>query len=531
MGKCLLFNPTGPVHDRNIDIFRDRLPGWGIKRIYNTRQPWFASKPENKTPGDFFFTRGYFPQAPSEAFRDVKAVILFTAQSRVPPASIIERAALLSIPVIAVEEVYMMTSEQGHVNNYVLPVDHILAASEYERRGFIGAGVPQETVLTTGCMFRYKAPLAGKKEKDAAKAKMGLPGDKKVAMLGLSFLFTEGGGETPDVRRELLEILSEGLPSDHTLAVKPHPAENDPDFKGFVAKYAPKAVVIDAKTPIDKVLSVTDVLFNRGNSKVVIDALDNGIPALVIPVGRETFFDGVLEDAVVRKKEDLPVALKAVSEKGMAMYQDVFKKYFSVSKEDAVAAVMQSIVRIAERQELYDTEKRCIELALFWACMGYPYQGTALLKKIRISSEKRALAQMVADLIAGKAGADEIKCLARAYHGTYLELVIKGLWIKEMIRKGWKIAPEDRAQFIDLPSKVNRAFFIPYAGMLYRCFMSSGMENDAERLLEELGPEYGFREELRDLNRPGKIFKIRARSLLRQAFKDMTWRAETLIEV
>ena len=155
----------------------------------------------------------------------MEALILFTAQPRVAPCNLIQEAALRSIPVIAIEEVYQMMLSQGAMNNYFLPVDRFLVASEYEKEEFVKIGIPQGTIRTVGGVFRYREPHANA----ASKKELGLRNDKKTATLSLDVLAL--GGETLEIRRKLLECLSKGLPEEYQLFIKPHPSEDDKNFE------------------------------------------------------------------------------------------------------------------------------------------------------------------------------------------------------------------------------------------------------------------------------------------------------------
>ena len=74
MNKTLLFNPVGVVHARTIGTFRDRLPGWHIRSIYNKRHPWFAENKKYISSDTCYFSNG---RVPADALDGVDAVVLF----------------------------------------------------------------------------------------------------------------------------------------------------------------------------------------------------------------------------------------------------------------------------------------------------------------------------------------------------------------------------------------------------------------------------------------------------------------------
>ena len=99
------------------------------------------------------------------------------------------------------------------------------------------------------------------------------------------------------MRSQLLSLVCEGLPQDYQLLVKAHPSE-DPQSTvlPFVRQYAPRAKVVDRYVPVQDVLGVSDILFNRGTSQVVFEALIRRLPAVIVPFGARTAFTGVTKD-------------------------------------------------------------------------------------------------------------------------------------------------------------------------------------------------------------------------------------------
>lgn len=475
--KTLLFNPTSLVHDRNVDIFRKHLPGWNIRCIYNSRQPWFADMRKRGDDKSFYFTKGHFPRPPGEALNDVGAVILFTAQSRIPPANLIQEAVLRSIPIIAIEEVYMMMLEQGFVNNYLLPVDHLFVASEYERARFLDIGMPAETVEATGCIFRYKElkPI-DPDEKGNLRRELGLSPNKLTATLSLAFLAVSN--ETLDVRRQLLEIVSKGLPDAYELLIKPHPAEQDKDFSEFVARYAPKAKIAPPMMAIDKILDVTSVLFNRGNSQVNIDALQRHIPAIPVPVGRKTFFHDMLPDLVVNKESDVRKALDLINRRGMDIYKEIFRVHLDINPEEALKNVISRLKDIVITRDLHEPDEMLLELALFWAHMEYPLQAVKTLKMLKGTNLDAKMKNAVYRLVSGRADRDDIFLLKRQNKKRYMEWIIQSLWIKTLYNRNVRPTPEDSEWFSDFPPEMNRTNFAPYAALLSRCSRKDGMSPD-----------------------------------------------------
>lgn len=525
----LLFNPVGIVHYRNIKLFENHLKEWNIRCILNPKLPWFSDR-SNIEYDYFYFNNGHVPK---EVFDGVKALIVFSAQPRLPSCHLIQEAALRSIPVIAVEEVYQMMLEQGFVNEYFLPVDYLFACSEYEKEKFLELGVPSDVVEVTGCIFHYKSQQTNNlaKDKDLIK-RLGLSENNRIATLSLAYLTPSG--ETMEIRRQLVSMISQGLPDGYELIIKPHPAEGDENINDFIKQYAPRAKVIDKYTPIEEVLSITDVLFNRGNSQVIIDALKRRIPVAVIPLGRKTLFHGFLDESIVNKKEDIVNILKNINKKGFILYNPIFERYLSITPEESVKRVMTRVNQIAEDKELYKPAERLLEISLFWAWMGYVSQALRTLSEVSdLSKTQNSLLERIYKLICYKADYEDLAFLKGWSAYGYREWLIKSLWIKSLYRKGIKITLQDKIWLEDFPPRMNREHFILYACMLCWCYLRSGMRLDCEMLINKLYEEYGHLKYIKNLKRSMKLrnniyfdsgyWRMRLGYTVRTMLKNFVW--------
>lgn len=495
MDNVLLFNPVSTVHDRNVKIFKRFLPDYKIRCIYNSKLPWFADK--KKQDDTFYFVNGHVPK---NALKSVKSVILFTAQPRVPPCNLILEATLQSIPVIAIEEVYQLMFEQGYINNYLLPVDHLFVASEYERDGFIKTGVSPNVVETTGCIFRYKQYLENNSiVKEELRQKLNLPANKPVITISLGYLLPSG--ESHELRKYLFSSLNKWLPAEYEFVIKLHPAENDKDVYSFIKKYAPRAKVASPGTPIEGVLELTDILINRGNSQVIIDALQKDIPVIVIPMGRKTLFHGVLDEVVVDDIEKIGIVLDVIKQKGFSIYRSILKDNFSITPEEALNTVVYRIKQIADNVELYKPEERLTELALFWALMGYNSKGLKVLDKLRnsLDGKKEQLRESIYRLISYKASCDDLVFLREWSNKSYREWLIQSLWIKCLYLKSKSMSCEDKELVLEFPPRMSREYFINYICMLGWCYLKSGLRTNCELLIKKNFEEYSFLKEVRQL--------------------------------
>lgn len=537
MSKTLLFNPINITHDRNIAIFRKLLPDWNMRCIYNPKFPWFSEKKRTASRDTFCFTNNHFQAVPKGVFDDVKAVMLFTAQLRVPPCSLVQEAALRSIPVIAIEEVYQIMLEQGFVNNYLLPVDHFFAASDYEREHFIKAGMPEDVVETIGYLLHVQsAEKQSAHEVDVLRRSLRLDRDKSTATLCLGYM--KIGGETWDTRRELITRVAQGLPPKYEFLIKIHPSAEETKFNDFVKVYAPQAKILDPRMPINKVLDITDVLINQGNSQVVVDALNRRVPVVCIPLDIKTFFHGCLDEVIVKGDKDLGRVLEIVERKGIDLYDVIFKKYFPITYEKAIGQFISRISQITERRELYKPETRLAELALYWAWMEQIPQALETLLVVRGDFRDRDYLERIYKLILCRATTEDIRFLRDRHSGTYKEMILQSLWIKSLYVTGRKLDTFDREWFAQYPPWMNRTQCLPYAVLLYWCYLRSGNKSECDILLKKLYSKYSnvhaikrlkFYDAVKERQYRSNIYywAERARYNVNLITKNLMWRAET----
>jgi len=505
INKVLLFNPVSIVHARNMSIFRNFMPDFKLRCIYNPNLPWFSDMEKNFNDEIVYFRGKHFPMPPRDIFNNVGALVLFTSQPRIPPCNLIQEATLRGIPIIAIEEVHQMMLQQGELNNYLLPVDHLFVASDYERHKFAELVVAPETIEVTGCIFRYKEHKTPNSfEKERLKKKFNLSLDKHTSTLCLDALSSET--DSLDICKRLISCIAQGLSSHYELLIKPHPEDKKDNFYDLIRKHAPNAKIADPKISIDEVLDVTDILFNRGNSQVIIDALQRTIPVILIPLGKKTFFHGCLDEVIVNDG-NLAKVISSIETKGKDLYDEIIRKYLSISPEQAVEKVISRIVQIAKNKEIHRPQERLIELSLFWAWMGYPLQGKKTLSLVQNTYPKKEIIEKIHKLILCKANREEVFTLKEWIKGDYKQWILQSLWIKTVYLSGKKLNSQDKEWLKYFPPKMERLRFLNYAVLLYWCYLKSDMLNDGEVLLNELSKEYGSQADIERLllNNPSKI--------------------------
>ncbi|MDD4910370.1 MAG: hypothetical protein PHR44_06835 [Candidatus Omnitrophica bacterium] len=497
MGKVLLFNPVSIVHARNMGIFREFLPDWTIRCIYNRRLPWFSDMDRGSADEVFYFKGRYFPKLPQGVFDGVSALVLFTSQPRIPPCHLIQEATLRRIPVIAIEEVYQMMLHQGLLNNYLLPVDRLLVASDYERLKFIETGIAPETIETTGCISGYsrrKPPS----QLNKLKGIFGLSNRKHTATLCLDAISSDANAG--EVCSKLIACVTQGLPESYELLIKPHPEDRKDDFAVSLRRHSPRAKIADSRMPIDEILDITDILLNRGNSQVIIDALQRDIPVAVIPLGRKTFFHGLLDEAIINDHRDLERLLKKIEMNSRDLYTAVRDNISSFSPRESLERVVSCIIRIAAGEELYRPEERLIELAFFWAWMGYASYAEKTLFQAEGGCADKDFIGKAHSLVRCRDGREDLPALREWAGNGYREWLIQSLWVKSRYLNRDRLSRRDREWLIDFPPVMERSRFLDYAVLLYWCYLDSGMKDEADMLMSSLCGEFKSTESLRRLN-------------------------------
>ena len=489
----LIFYAVSPVHMRNLDILSKRLEGWSFRVIYNAELKWFSPDKIEQYPYECIPSVN--ARIPDVLWKgDVRAVIMSTAQVRKLPFKLVKSALIHGVPVIAIEEVHQLTLHSKRINNYMLPVDELLVASEIERREFINLGYPADHVHSTGWPF-YSGLISnkGRNTKDELRNRLGLIKGQPVATLSLlmSSRYECMSVENDYARRQLLSIVSEGLPSNYQLLVKGHPGEDPRGIEEFVKKYAPGAKLVERYADIQDVLSITDVLFNQGHSQVVMEALLRGLPVIIVPVGVNTIFDGILKDLIIRKPDDIARALSILDGDFMKAYASFFQTHLSVPPQKALECTIRLITEVARSGKMRDSVEKLRELVLWEACfIGRDKIDDTLgliKERIGVSSFECRLER----LVRGNADYKDIVDLLNWAGPGLRRYAIQSLWINTMVKHGLKPGEENLELVKDFPPLMMGGLFMRvvfrWGNYLYKC----GYKQAAETLICRLDNEFG----------------------------------------
>jgi hypothetical protein len=175
------------------------------------------------------------------------------------------------------------------------------------------------------------------------------------------------------------------------------------------------------------------------------------------------------DEIIVFDKEDVKKALRAITAKGIALYRPLIEKHLAIDPEEAVSNVSLRIRQIIEAKELYDPEGRLLELALFWAWLGYGRKGLNTLGLVDPAGNRTAVMNAMAKLITSKADREDLVFLKKwAGHG-YREWILQSLWIKLLYITHTKIDGSDKAWLGDFPPATNIDYFLPFSNMWEEC--------------------------------------------------------------
>lgn len=507
MKPVIVYYPVGTVHMHNLDLLAKALTDFKF-RLYYPHQPWFTPDNVKKYPYEHVFNidKGL----PPELFNgDVRALILTIAAVDRTIADLITAAFERDIPVIAIEEVIQFALNQGAINHYLMPVDHLLVASEYERNVLLQLGVSPKKIQVTGWPFYSKLIANISIERQSAlRIKWKIPEDKKVSVLFLSALKRPGDPsslETPSVRHELFSIVKQGLPDEFYLVIKLHPTENVDSARKMIESYFPDASIIGGSTYIDEVLDIADVCLNRGNSQVVIEALLRKKYVLALPCGIPTLFDNLNKKVVIRNSEELTQALNQLSMDRRFDYQSIIDTHFPWTPEQALQKSANCVREIADNHIITRREQDWIDLALYHGFLDESRVGIGLLLGRILSKTEQAneLMTVIIRLLNGRASLKDIEFLLSEMNSPYQKPTILSLWIQQLYHSRHRISTQELAiieQDYPFPPLTNPHNYMRYAIMLGDLYLSVGDMESVSRLFKGIKEQYGFFDEIKDFS-------------------------------
>jgi hypothetical protein len=502
----IAYYPVGTVHMRNLELLSKALPDFDFRVFYRTSMPWFTPEKTKEYPYERVLDTE--TDAVSKLLSgDVRALILSIVALNEITADLIEAALEKNIPIIAIEEVIQLGLNNGAINHYLMPVDHLLAASDYERDAFVDLGIDPARVCVTGWPF-YSGTMTGTsaKRREALRRRWQVPDNKLVVALFLSKCKQFGDYssiETLLVRQQILSIVREGITDRFHLVIKLHPTEDIADGRRSIEPFFKNATIVEGPISVNDILDMADVCLNRGNSQVVIEALMRDIPVLAMPCGIGTIFDVLAEQVAIKTPERLTEALNYIADGGKLNYHEVKQTHFPWKAEEALNKTAVRIREIAKGNLLARNGEEWLNLALYRGLVKDTDGGLRALGKLTTDdSELLKAAEFLQRLLGFRAAIGDVEFLVSKMDTAYQQSLILSLWIQQL--QQLKRAPS--MQELDLfvrygpyPPRFNTHNHLRHAVTLAHLYINAGVVEPAFEILEILSEQYGFLARVKNL--------------------------------
>jgi hypothetical protein len=490
MVDIIIYYVVSIVHVRNVQAIAAEMGDYTLRVVYERESPWLnAANMRDIGLETIVFSERDLPEAIWVG--RVGGVVFSTVQPRPGPVALLRAAINGGIPTIAIEETNQVALNQGRVNNYVLPVDHVFACSAYERREMIAAGFPDRRFSISGWPFYHgqvgETPIERKR---TSREELGLDPQRPVAALTLSGL--HDAGESPEVRQRQLTLAAQGLPDDYQLAVKPHPKESLQTLVPFVEKFAPEAKVIDGLVSINTLLDAADILLNRGVSQVCIEALFQKIPVLVLETGISTPFHGVVEDLIASNPEDLHRLVETIRNGAnwLDMYESFFGEHVPHGPLEARSLACRRIAEIARNRERDPARgEQLFELALYQAWVGDREGARQTAADPEVVAAECPAGQL-RRLIGFDAEPRDITDLREYIGSGFKSHFLRCLWIDQITAAGLDPNEDDVAWMEDFPPLAQPVWFVPRARAWVLHLARRGRRERAEEFAAKVYREF-----------------------------------------
>lgn len=524
MAGTILYHVVSPVHLRNAEALAPGVEDHELRVVYETG---ISGLPRDRLAESPLETVPLQDGEEDDLWtQDVGLLVLSHYQPRTPLLRLAASALEHEIPTLVIEETNQIALNSGRVNNCLAPVNLILAASNAERDGLLDHGIPEERIEVTGWPFYHGATTPpARREVREMRSRLGLDPDRPVALLGLTQL--DAGGETPEVRRSILDLAARGLPDDVQLAVKPHPIEPLEDVRPFLDAHAPDAVPIDGGVPIEDALTASDLLLNRGVSQVCLEALLMGRPVVVLESGIETPFHRDAPQLVVDDPDSLsPLVEKLIASDTLpeAIYGELLDRHLPHPPGTARENVRDLLARWASdppSTEGDDQERRYLHLVLALAHAGRPSTSRRLLA----SGAPGALGQALDRLIGATARREDLDALLATLDDGLGPPMLAALWIRQLHATGQQPSRADLDLLEGWPPRTNTVWYTRDAWRWADVLASAGMSDALDAYQERVADEATYTRALRPLNRaleaagesPLGPIELRTRAMARRA--------------
>jgi len=472
---------VSPVHILNAELLAERLQDATFEIIVEDDAPWFAGVSfEAEKLTIHRLTDVDFNELLGKGGYSV--LICSTLQPRATPLKLVQVARQYGIPVVAIEESNQVSLNSGRVNNYPLPCDLILVASEAEREGFESQGVTLAHVRAIGWPFyRGKRRPASSKEKEEARRRLGCPAGKRAVSLTLTGMGE--AGESPEVRQRQVDMALAGLPEDTVLFIKPHPTEPLEKVTRFLPEGNNSVIAIEGKIPVQVLLDASDVLLNRGVSQVCFEAALQGVPTLVLDTSIKTIFHRDYPEIVVRTADEL----RSLIEKNLdgSVMEKILAEHCRVDGVlDEIAIILEDRVLLQQLRNERKREKDLMLLAI-QAWLG---------EEVQAPEGNGVAEEAMARLIKARGRREDVELLSGVFGRGFYRSIFQALWVRQL--EATRVGPDqdDVRMLRDFPPSVRPIWFEAslrtWMTLLYRVGFPEAIEEVVDRL--ESDPVYGF---------------------------------------
>lgn len=420
----------------------------------------------------------------------IDALFLSTAYPNPFRLHLVYEAAKRNIPVITIEEVNQLALNDGIINHYFLPLDYLGVPSIIEKDRFIELGVPEDKIVVTGWpFFDFNSALENHRYFDMRK-KYNLQPGKKCCLLVLGSLKERDmvSLESRDVRREILDIVSRGLPSEgYQLLIKPHPTETETELQE-IQKQVPDAVLLNPKHPIEPLLAQTDLVVNRGNSQVTLLAMLRKKPLIVVPAGLKTIFHGLLDSIIANSSSEFRRLLVDHSRGEKKDYEKILTIHFPLTQKQAVQEVKR-LFTTALQKKITSARDKIIYISLLYAFLG----DIVTAKKViaEAAGEETASTSLLEKLYNHKITPGEFEMLLNHFPAKMVRWHLQALYIRVLIKaKNKKQLPGAVSLLEGFDGEVNPHYFIEELVKRIELEYQAGNNSKAGELVEKFHPGY-----------------------------------------
>ncbi|MFC1848887.1 CDP-glycerol glycerophosphotransferase family protein [candidate division CSSED10-310 bacterium] len=483
----VLYYPCGLVHFRNLKILQTCVPD--LKFLVIVEAGILEKTPEivADVPVEdrILVENGCLP--PDLWQKSVSLLFLSMAYPTPFRLGMVYEAARRNIPVMAIEEVNQLALNDGIINHYFMPLDFFGVASAVERDQFIALGLPGQRLEVTGWPFFDQTALVQTEQEHEIRAHYGLPRDKKCCLLILGALKENDmvSLETQRVRDAILEQVSKGLPEKYQLLIKPHPIETDVALR-LIRDRVPAAVIIDPKLPIEPLLTLSDLIVNRGNSQVALLAMMLKKPLIIIPVELRTIFHGVLDVIISNSISDFSEIVTKYDQGKQIDYENILKIHFPLTQNQARQRV-RDLFHTALNTAYPLNNVKQLYLSLLFAFLD----ENAWAEKVIDELPDQSKAILLKKLYRRKINYPEFQALLEQFPEKMISWHLQALYIRTLMNcYDKKLLSQALELLTDFSGLVNPHYFIDDVIAKIDLEYRAGRLEAAQQLVAKFQPEY-----------------------------------------